>query len=815
MIKNYLKVAFRNLWKKPGYSFINIFGLTIGLTCCLVIFQYVAFEYSFDRFNENETDIYRVTTGMAESGEKLAANGAFTPQAMAPALVETVPEIKHVTRLHPEYQPAVISNPEHPDRLFEEEEIFYADPAFMEMFSFPLVVGSIETVLEPGTILLSESMVQKYFGSENPVGQVLNVTGLIEGDFRVNGVFKDVPANSHLQFNFLLPMEDLLRSEQYSNEPEGGWSWNNFLTYIQLYPGADRAEADQKMTEVFLSNRAELIRQHKLSALVRAQPLHDIHLNSDVVAPAGLTGSYRTVYFFIIIGLVTLLIALINYVNLATARAVDRAREVGVRKVVGAHRRQLITQFFFESALVNLIAIAFAVALTEILRPVVSDLAGTQITSAAWMNSWFWIAILTTFGVSTLFAGLYPALVLSSFRPVSVLKGKAGSIWTQIWLRRGLVVLQFSAAVLLIGGTAVIYNQLEYMREMDLGLDLEQVLTVSGPRVLPDDMNRETAMTTFVQELQRIPAVQQVATSATLPGQGFNWNGATTRRAEESPDNSIRGVVAYIDTSFASLYGLELAAGQGLSDITSSPESDSPWPVIANETAVQSLGFTTPDEAVNHPLVIGDNDARIIGVVRDFNWSSAHEERQNVFFARTTTGRHVSLRLNTGDLSGTIAAVEQTFEQMFPGNVFSYAFVDEAFDAQYRNDQRFAKLFSLFAALAIAIACLGLFGLAAFTIQQRRKEIGIRKILGASIPRLVALLSQDFIKLVAVAIVIGSSAAYLLMNRWLADFAYRIEIGAGVFVLAGLSAVLIALATVSWQSVRAALMNPVESLRNE
>lgn len=815
MLKNYLKVALRNLQNKPGYSFINIFGLTIGLTCCLVIFQYVAFEYSFDDFHKNESELYRVTSGMAESGEELRAGGAFTPQGMGPAFAQSIPGIRRYTRLHPAYEPALVSNPEQPEMVFEEEDIFYADPAFLEMFSFPIVAGSPENVLEPGTILLSESTAQKYFGDENPIGKNLEVTGLTEKSYRVTGVFRDVPANSHLQFEILLPVEDLLRNEQYIDEPKGGWSFNNFLTYIQLHPSADRAVVNQKMTDVTINHLEEMIQQQELRSTVEAQPLRDIHLNSEIQAPAGVTGSYRTVYFFIIIALVTLFIALVNYINLATARAVDRSREVGVRKVMGAHRSQLIKQFFFESTLMNLLAIVLAVALSELIRPFVSNLIGTQISTIAWMNPWFWIALLTTLILSTLLAGLYPALILSSFKPVSVLKGKGGTNEKSNWLRQGLVVFQFAAAVILIGGTIIIYNQLNYMKSMDLGLDIEQVLTVDGPRVFPEGTDVSTAMSTFSEELKRLPAVQQVATSTSLPGQGFNWNGANTRRAEEDPSNSIRGVVTYVDSSFASLYGLELVAGNGFNSITVSSGSDSPWPVIANETAVKSLGFSSPSEAVDHSLVIGDYDARIIGVYKDFNWSSAHEERENIFFGHTTTGSHVSLRINTTNLSSTIASIQEIYTQLFPGNVFSYEFVDEAFDAQYQNDQRFAKLFGLFAALAIAIACLGLFGLTSFTIQQRTKEIGIRKVLGATVPNLVARLSADFLKLVIVAIIIGLVAVYLTMNRWLADFAYRIEIGPLIFLIAGGVAVLIALATVSLQSVRAALANPVDSLRSE
>ena len=820
MWKNYLKIALRTLLRRKGYSFINIAGLTLGLASCLVIFQYVAFEYSFDRFHDHEGDLYRVTQALAQPGEEFEP-GPYTAYGLAPALTEAVPEVLHAARLHPEYSPAVVSSAGHPERAFEEEQVFYADPAFLEMFTFPLMAGSLDEALEPGTVLLSASAAKKYFGEKNPIGQVLDWTGEIEKSYRVAGVFQDTPANSHLQFDFLLPMEDLLRGETYS-AADKAWSWNNFYTYVQLRSGADRAAAERKMTEVYTAHIPETFREQDLTARLSAQPLRDVHLNAAISTPEMfVTGSYRTVYFFTVIGLVTLIIALLNYVNLATARSLDRAREVGVRKVAGAYRGQLIRQFLFESALTNLIAAALAVLLTASLTPAVNALAGTQLTGALWTNPWFWAAFLATFGTGTLLAGLYPAFVLSSFKPASVLKGKAGSLASQLWLRRGLVVLQFAASVVLVAGTAIVYDQLHYMRGMDLGLDLEQVLTVQGPRVLPEGADRGAALNTFAEELRRLPNVRQTATSTTLPGQGFNWNGASVRQATDDPANAIRGVVTWIDTSFASLYGLELVAGDGFSDATVSEASaasdaeDAPLSLIANETAVKTLGFASPATAVGQSLVIGDIDARLIGVFQDFNWTSAHEKRENIFFGYTDEGRHISLRVSTEDLPGTIAAAERIYNARFPGNPFRYGFADEQFDQQYRQDQRFAQLFTVFAGLAVLIACLGLFGLASFTAQQRTKEIGVRKVLGASVPGIAALLSKDFLKLVLLAVVIASPAAYLLMSQWLEDFAYRIEIGPGIFLLTGGLILLIALLTVSYQAVRAATVDPVKSLRYE
>ena len=814
MFKNYFKVALRSLLNKKGFSLINILGLSIGMTCCLLIFQYVAFEYSFDRFHKNEKDIYRVLQAYARSGEELDEGHSYTAQALAPALAQGVPEILEITRVHSDN--AIVSTQSLPDRVFEEDRIMYADPGFIKMFSVPMVSGDATMALTPGTALLSESAARKYFGTASPEGQVLEVTGAVNKSFRVIGIFENTPANSHLQFDVLLPIDDLLRGEGYASEPEGGWSWNNFSTYVQLHAQGNEATAERKMTAVFLSHRGESIRQQDARAALNLQPLSDIHLNSEIEGAVNSTsGSYRTVYFFLVIGLVTLVIALVNYVNLATARAVNRSREVGVRKVVGARRGQLIIQFLCESALTNITAAVIGVVLAAALVPLVNDLAGSRLSVTLWMNPGFWAAFLVTLAAGTLLAGLYPAFVLSSFKPVSVLKGKAGSFSTHLWLRRGLVVLQFSASIVLVAGTAIVYNQLSYMRGMDIGLNLEQVLTVPAPRVLSEQTDRAAATATFLQEVRRLPAVRQASASSSLPGRGFNWNGASIRKATDDPANAIRGVATYIDTAFASLYGLELVAGKEFADITLSDDEGAPWTTIINETAVKTLGFASPQEAIDEALNIGGYDATVIGVYKDFNWSSAHQEQQSIVFGPTTGGQHISLLLGTNDFPAAISSVQAIYDRLFPGNVFRYAFADQVFDQQYRNEQRFATLFTMAAGMAIFIACLGLLGLVAFTAQQRTKEIGMRKVLGATVGNIVALLSKDFLKLVIIGFLIAVPVSWYIMNQWLENFAYRVEIGAGIFLVSGMVALLIALATVSWQSVKAALANPVNSLRNE
>ena len=813
MLKNHFKIAFRNLGRKKVYSSINILGLAIGLACCLLIFQYVSFEYSFDTFNENEATLYRIIQTTQQSGGEPKAKPS-TGWAMAPALAQEVPEVVRFTRLHPEYYGALVTNPNQPNKAFEEEWVYYADSTFFQMFTYPLTKGNPARALTSGTVMLSEATARKYFGDEDPLGQSLDVTGWINGTYRVDGIFRDVPTNSHLRFDILLPMVDLLEKSDFS-DPGTGWGWTNFTTYVQLHSNADLPAVEQKFTDILMSNRREDWQPKNTTGKLSVQPLRDVHLNEDLGASKTVTGSYQTVYFFIIIGLVILLIALVNYVNLTTARALDRAREVGVRKVVGAQRGQLVNQFLTESVFVILLSFALAVALAEVFRPTLNELAGLNLTDALWTSTDFWIALLALFVTTSLLAGLYPALALSSFRPVAVLKGRVSRAANGAWLRRGLVIGQFTATIVLLIGITVVYAQLNHMRSRDLGINLEQILTVASPRAIPESINGAKAVETFTQELRRLSAVKQTATSATVPGRGFSFYTSHIRKAAADPSTETDGVINWIDSSFLDLYGLRLVAGRGLENVAMPIPEGELTPIIVNETTVQALGYSAPEQALNEEIDVSGNLSRIVGVLADFNWSSAHHDRESVFFFPGQGNQQISIKVGSDNLPETIAVVEQLYQQSFPGNPFQYAFADETFDAQYREDQQFAKLISVFTVLAIIIACLGLFGLAAFTAEQRTKEIGIRKVLGASVAGIVSLLAKNFVGTVALSFLLASPLAWYAMNQWLQDFNYRIDIQWWMFATAGTLVLLIALLTVSFQSIRAALANPVDSLRNE
>lgn len=817
MFNNYLKSAVRNLFRYKGHALINITGLTLGLASCLLIYQYVSFEFSFDDFHVNGNDIYRLNRTVSRDGRD-PNTGAMFGYAFGPALKQNVPELYRYARVHPDYDNAVISPIQNPNLAFEEKQVFYVDPAFLQMFSFQLISGNVtQALVDPGTILLSETAAQKYFGTTAVVGKMLRVTGWISGDFRIDAVFRDVPGNSHLLPQFLLPIDDLIEKGGYTRNPNLAWNWANFLTYVQLREETDVSEVEQKLTDILLTHQGDSYKRMNANVRVGAQPLHDLHLNDAIFAPKTVMGSYRIVYYFAITGLAILLIALVNYVNLTMARSMDRSREIGIRKMIGALRKQLIIQFLFESMLISLASATFAIVIAELLHTSVSNLTGSHLAGLPWHSPHFWSVLLLSLAFCTLSSGIYPAFVLSSYGPIAALKGKAGTFATKYMLRRGLVVLQFAVSIILIAGTAIVHTQVDFMRQLDLGISLKQIVTIPGPRVSQEKTPEaaEQAASTLVTELRKLPGIEEIATSNALPGQGFNWYSSSLRRLTADPSTGTNGVLAWIDSSFARLYGLELLAGRDFGGISASASRDEPLPVIANETAIDALGFQTMDEAIDQLVVLGGRTCRVLGIFKDFNWSSAHTKREAALFAPTSTGNQFSLKINAAGLPQTISAIERIYTSLFPGNPFKYSFLDQEFAAQYRNDERFAALFQILAALAILIACLGLLGLSSLATRQRTKEIGIRKILGASTAGVVHLLSKDFVKLVLMANFLAWPVAWFVMNKWLENFAYRIHIAWWMFLPAAGLALIIAFVTVSTQAIRASLANPADTLRYE
>lgn len=822
MLKTYLKVALRNLLRQKGFSFINITGLTIGLVCCILIFQFVVFQTSVDQFHEKTDVIYRVAiSGMTEDKSLTTARYGH---GVAPAFAKETPGITRFTRIFWDFfqeGPTINYRTADGEHTFKESRALYVDPEFLQMFSFPLVQGDAKTALrQPGTLLLTESAARKYFGDEDPLGKTLEYTSVafVFGPRTVAGVLKDLPPNSHLQFDILLPIEDLL-VRYGANRDQIAWNPNGLFTaYIELSPDANPQAIEPVLTDVLYRNMGSILEERHADAKALLQPLSSVYFDRETITERIETGNANSVYFFSVTALIILIIALVNYINLTTAQALDRAKEVGMRKVVGANRRQLIGQFLLESVLINLLALGLALGFASMLTPVMNRLAGTELTGTIMTNPGFWALLAGVFCVMVVLSGLYPAFALSSFRPVYALKGKITETTSKGTLRKGLVVIQFSASVALLICTGVVYSQLDYMRHLDTGLDLEQILVVTSPNVVPGGIQgRQEAEVTFKNAVRQLAAVRGASYTGNLPGNGFNFSmlalpeGAIPSQAREIQHTGI-------DHAFPEVYGLSVVAGEPFhEDMPSSfmlPQ-DQPRPVLINEAAVRALGYKNNEEAIGKKLTADGRYYIVQGVLSDFSWSSVHRPREAALFRYVPTNRFLSLKIDAADVPGTVAAIRKIYDKLFPDDLFQYEFADAAYDEQYREDERFASLFSIFAALAIFIACLGLFGLASFTAARRRKEIGVRKVLGATVANVIGLLSKDFIKLVLIAIIIATPIAWYAMSRWLENFASSISIGPGVFILASLTVAIIALVTVSWQSVTAALANPVKSLRSE
>jgi putative ABC transport system permease protein len=802
MLRNYVKTALRTLLRYKGYAAINVIGLAIGIACAVLILLWVADEWQHDRFHAGADHIYRVAfNGQAPNAppDRFAGNS----RAVAPELRENYPAVEHVTRIDP-WSPTVTRE----GQFFRGDDFAHVDPAFFDVFTFPLVQGNPDTALdEPYTLVLTTSMAEKYFGEDDPMGQTLVLDDSL--NYTVTGVAADPPAASHFTFDFLTSWATV---EQLNPVRENEWLSINSYTYVKLRPDADADVLERQIAGLVEQHMGDVMEDVGLEAQLALQPLTDIYLRSDRRAEIGTTGDVRYVYVFSAIAAFILLIACINFMNLATARSMERAKEVGVRKTLGSTRGALVGQFLSESVLVAGVALMVALGLIGITLPLFNDLTGKAITFRTLLTPLAALGLLGLAVVVGLLAGSYPALALARFRPVEVLKGSFSSTGRGARLRQGLVIFQFAISVVLIVGTLVVIQQLDYMQNRALGFDKEQVLVLDG-RGLPNE-TVESSYRTFKQEVQQLSAVEDVSASNQVPGRG-TW--VQIVRPEGLPDGESRRMqVVVVDHDYLETMGIDLVAGR---DFDEAFETDTDEAILINEAAVKNAGWGTPETALGKHLRFGGDDApeqTVVGVFEDYHHYGLQQRIEPMLLSIVPSAfNYFSLRVRTDDLSGTLAALEQTWNAFYPGHTFNSFFLDADFEQQYANEQRLSRLFGAFAGIAILIACLGLFGLASYITAQRTKEIGVRKVLGASVSSIVLLLAQDFVKLVAVAVLLAVPLAYLAMDQWLDDFAYRISMPLGAFALAGLVAVAIAILTVSYQSIRAALSDPVQSLRYE
>jgi len=818
MLKNYLKTIFRNMRKNKIFSVINIAGLSIGMAACLLILQYVNFQLSYDQFNDRVKDIYRVYNDRYQNG-KLMQHGTITYSSISPAMQKDFPEVVNHMRAVNLGGGMIIT---YKDKKLDEQNVLALETSVFSMFNFPLLAGDPKTALnEPSSIVISQTLANRIFGDEKDYSSLVGKTITISRDsmpYLITGVCKDIPENSHLRFNLAIAYPTLYRRWGWK-ESEYDFGDSDFWHYIQLKHGTDYKKVEAKLPAF----SDKYFQGNKVSGSVEKfflQPLSKAHLYSDFEYEIGETASSTVVWGLLIIALFIICIAWVNYINLSTARAAERAKEVGVRKVAGASKAQLIRQFLGESIFMNLISLVIAIGLVLLVQSSFNKLTGFDLSLSnifrkglnGYAVSVGLIALILT---GIFISGFYPAFVLSSFKPIMVLKGKFSSSKKGIVLRKGLVIGQFAITVALIIGSFVVYRQLKYVNNQKLGMNLDQMLLIKGPSLTNGDSTFSNILESFKEDLKTIPNVK-AATTTDRPIGNEMARVFDVHRTEGDVNTKFTTRRFGVGHEFLDAYNIKLVAGRGFFYNDFNNDFSKVHSILLNESAVKFLGFKSNQEAVGKSLKVYDKNLNIIGIAADFHQKSLHFAIEPLIMHPSTgPGQPISVKINTSNINATVAAIKTKFDTFFPGNLFDYYFLDEHFNEQYKNDQLFGKVFSIFSGFAIFIACLGLLGLSLFATTQRTKEIGVRKVLGASVSDIVVLISKEFIILVVIALVFASPVAWFIMNKWLQDFAYRINISWWIFIIAGLLAVLIALATISYQAIKAALANPVKSLRSE
>jgi putative ABC transport system permease protein len=796
MFKNYIIIALRNILKHKGYSFINILGLTVGLACGILILLFVHFELSYDQFHEKKDRIHRVGVKGMFGDTHIAQT--HTPAILTRTFYQDYPEVEISLRMQPYDGGVEVCRDE---KIFNEYRVVASDPEFFQMFSFPLMSGEEESVLkEPNSVVISSSTAHKYFGNMDPLDQVLNIG---KNEFRITGVMADMPANSHFHFDLIVSIVT------FDGIDNTNWFACNYRTYLQLREGVFRKDFEAKFPD--LANRY-MFRGNYHSWAQKGnfwkfylQPLTSIHLHSNLSDELEPNGNAAYVTLFFIIAVFILLLAAVNYMNLSTARSAGRGREVGIRKVAGATRGILMRQFLSESVLSSLIALILALFLVHLLLPSFGNIVQRQLMVPYRSVPWFVPGLLgLAVGIGIL-SGAYPSFFLSSFRPVTVLQGRMRSASRNTALRHALVLFQFAISIALLIGTVIVHQQLMFFMNRDLGFSKEQVVVVKTPAPLG------VRSTPFKDALRQNPAILEVSGSNTVPGRFF----ATCLVQPEGFDQSVTMNISLCEPEFQDVIQLKMVQGRFFSREFGTDSTA----VILNQTAADLLAW---DDPIGKTITPGSGiQFHVIGVVQDYHYESLHQTvRPSAMALLGGTWdwwpeQYISLRVQAQNLSGTLGYLKSTWDRFNPGKPLEYTFLDKDYAALYDNEQRTRRLFSVFSGLAIFIACLGLFGLASFAAEQRTKEIGIRKVLGASVARIFVLLTQGFAKWVILANIIAWPVAYYFMNNWLQNFAYRIDMSVWIFIISGLAALVIALLAVSYQAIKAATTNPVDSLRYE
>ncbi|MEO9022015.1 MAG: ABC transporter permease [Ginsengibacter sp.] len=810
MFKNYFKTAIRNLSKSKGFSAINIIGLACGLASCLLILLFVVNEFSYDHYNEKMDQIYRVDTDIKFGGTHIVT--AQSPDPLGPALKSEYPQVKQFVRFI-NHGGILVKKDE---QNIQEDRVILTDSTLFDVFTLPMLSGDPKTALvNPRSVVITESMAKKYFSGKDfnsVVGQTMTIDDTTL--YKVTGIIKDVPKESHFHYDFFIPMYGLLSSNETNQ-----WLGNNFNTYILLDKSADTAKLNAQLEDVVTKHVVPMLKtlgpdysefEKQGSYLCyNLMPLKRIHLYSQKTQELEANGNIQFVTIFSLIALFILIIACVNFMNLSTARSAGRAKEVGVRKVLGSMRKNLIFQFLSESLLVSFIAMVFAIIIAVLLLPYFNELSGKDLLLGDLLSPWLMAYLVILVAVVGILAGLYPSFYLSSFKPVEVLKGKVAGNFKTGWLRSGLVVFQFAISIFLIIGTIVIFRQLNFIQTKDVGFDRQQVLVVKNT------FNLGQKTKTFRDEVLKLNGVKNGTITGFLPTAG--WRSDSPIFPEKSSDlaKAISTQIWRVDANYIPTLDMKMIEGRNFSADFPTDSSG----IIINQAFANLLNDKNP---LNRPLYYLDDFPKldlttyhIIGVVKNFNFNSLHDDISPLVLLLKPQNGSVAFRVNTANIDKSLISIKQIYKKLAPELPFQYSFMDEDFNNSYKAEQKMGGLSMTFSILAILIACLGLFGLITYAAEQRTKEIGIRKVLGASVSDVWAMLSKDFLKLVLIAALIAFPVGWWAMNKWLQSFAYRIHISWWVFLIAGVTAILIALITVSFQAIKAAVANPVESLRSE
>ncbi len=804
MLFNYLKTAIRNLRKTKLFSLINILGLTIGMTACLLILHYVSYEKSYDRFHEHSERIYRLRYERSSEDGSIVRFASCCPPAAA-RIRDRYPEVEKIAGIF-RYQAGVSFG----DIRFIEERMYYAEPDFLDILKFKFIEGDPLTgISEPNTAFISQSTARKYFGAANPMGKTFSVDKRV--DYKVVGIFADIPQNSHLKFDILLSYKNLI--SLLGPDYHESWGHTGVFTYLRLKPQADPRAFEKKLPALVARECGEIMETFKVLIELKMQPLTDIHLTSHFMQEYEINGDRDSVNFLFIIALFIIIMAWVNYINLSTARSLTRAREVGLRKVVGASRSQLMVQFFFETVLINLVALLFTLELVDLSLPLFSQITGTPPVYSIWKESWFWPAIAAMFVFGVFLSGLYPVAAMSSFEPEAVLKGKLGNSAKGINLRKTLVVFQFVMALVLITGTFTVYRQIGFMKNQDLGFNKDQVLVVRAPRVR--DAYFQDKFATFKEILLENPSIKKSCVVTEVPGRQIFWDAGAIHKAGESAGKGKNYQIVGIDYDFVDVFDVKLVQGRNFSKKYPADKDA----LILNETAVKWMGFENSRAAVGQQVDYWGDIYLIIGVMKDYHQQSLKEAFEPHIYRLMPYGKDIrgffAIKIGPRNVKETIRLVQQRYEEFFPGNPFEYFFLDDYYNQQYQGDELFGKVFAIFSFLSILVTSLGIFGLSSFMAVQRTKEIGIRKVLGAGVSGITLLLARDFLVLILISFAAALPLSFIGVKQWLNSFANRMGVDGWLFLVPLFIVSLITMLTIAAHVVKAALANPAESLKYE